>query len=58
MDLREGAHTISELGQPSESDNVRTVGKYSLGTRVTIFVIGWLLCWGVIFLFFWSIFWK
>ncbi len=58
MDLREGAHTRSGLGQPSESDNVRTVGKYSLRTRATVIVIGSLLSWGVIFLFVWSIFWE
>ncbi len=58
MDLTESAHTPSGLGRPIESDNVRTAGKYLLHTRATIFVIGLLLTWGVIFLFVWSIFWE
>ncbi len=48
MDLTESAPTPSGLGRPIESDNVRTVGKYSLRTRATVFVIGSLLSWGVI----------
>ena len=58
MNLTESAHTPSGLGWPSESDDVRTVGKYSLRTRATVIVIGSLLSWGVIFLFVWSIFWE
>ena len=58
MFLTESAPTPSELGRPLESDNVRTVGKYSRRTRDTVFVIGCLLSWGVILLFVWSIFWN
>ncbi len=58
MDLTESAPTPSGLGRPIESDDARTVGKYSPRTRAAIIVIGSLLSWGVIFLFVWSIFWR
>ena len=50
MYLTEGARTPSGLARPIESDNVRTVSKYSLHTHATMFVIGSLLAWGVIIL--------
>ena len=58
MFLAESADTPSELGRPIESDDVRTVGKYSGLTRATIFVIGSLLSWGMVFLIVWSISWM
>jgi hypothetical protein len=58
MFLTDSADTPSELGRPIESDDVRTVGKYSRRTRATIFVIGSLLSWGMIFLIVWSISWM
>ena len=56
MDMTKGTHTPSGLGWRAENGDARMVGKYSLRMRATIFGISWLLSWGVIFLFVWSIF--